>query len=69
MPLAAAAQKRYNPPTAQAYLDAGYSFEDLKIVTGHQSMGSVKHYAHATIETRRALMDRRVVPIRKVEEG
>ena len=57
--------------SAQSYLDSGYSFEQVMLVTGHKSMSSVKHYAHAEIEHRRSLMERRVVPLRarKVEEG
>ena len=55
--------------TAQSYLDDGYSFEQLRVVTGHASIASVKHYASATVEHRRSLLERRVVPLRKREEG
>lgn len=55
--------------TAQGYLDDGYSFEQLRVVTGHTSLASVKHYASATVEIRRGLMERKVVPLRKAENS
>ena len=55
--------------TAQSYLDDGYSFEQLKEVTGHASIASVRHYATATVEHRRSLLERKAVPMKRREEG
>ncbi|OQC29188.1 MAG: Phage integrase family protein [Deltaproteobacteria bacterium ADurb.Bin072] len=50
--------------TAQGYLDAGYSYEQLQIITDHASKESVKRYAHAQLENKRALLDGDVVPLK-----
>lgn len=54
--------------TAQYYLDQGYSYEQLQIITDHASKESVKRYAHALLENKRALLDGDVVPLEIVRQ-
>jgi integrase len=49
--------------TAQAYLDAGYSHDQVQAITDHASIKSVKRYARVKLENKRALLDGDVIPL------
>lgn len=46
------------------YLAEGYSLEQVVLLTGHANIQSLKHYAIAEVATKKALLEKKVVPLR-----
>ncbi len=51
--------------SVQAYFDAGYSPEEVKTITDHASIESVKRYGNVRMAIKRNLLERRVINIRE----
>lgn len=49
------------------YLADGYSLEQVVLLTGHANIQSLKHYAIAEVATKKALLEKKVVPLRALD--